>query len=100
MKIEKRIIIPCIVSVEKAVQIYDERPRLRNGDVMELFGCGLSKARQLRAYVEQWSRENGITITGDPTVKTGEAFRAWYLDIDDLRQRLNNILKYRKKVAG
>ena len=96
----KKIRIPCIVSVEKAVQIYDERPRLRNGDVMELFGCGLSKAVQLRAYVNQWMRDRNLSTTGDPTVNTGEAFRAWELDIDDLRQRLNNILKYRKKVAG
>ena len=100
MKIEKRIRIPCIVNVETAVRIYNEKPRLRNGDIMELFGCGLSKARQLREYVNAYLIENDGPVTGDATVETEDAYLAWGLDIDALRARLDQIVKYRKKVAG
>lgn len=93
-----RIRIPRISSVEDAVRLYYERPMLKNSDIMELFGCGLSKARQLRAYVEDRAREERLYINGYASVDVGYAYKVWGLNIDDLKKRLDYLLKYRKKV--
>lgn len=81
------ITIPRVASIRGAVEIYYQYNDLRTPDIMQLFGCSSTKARQLKKPVMAVMRERGIMMRTSGCVDTETAFEIWGLDIKALERK-------------
>lgn len=91
--------IPRIVSVEYAVDLYWNKPRIGATDIMELFGVKRPTATRLKKIANEYMSENGIMTLGYKYIDTAAAYKAWGLSIDDLEKRQAKIDKLNKLKA-
>ena len=87
--------IPMIVSVERAVWIYNNCPDMGNTEIEQLFGKMSSDKRvKMKNIVFDEMRERGMMRYNDTTVNTDVAFEVWGLNIADLERRYSKLRKY------
>lgn len=87
--------IPMIVSVERAVWIYNNCPYMGNAEIEQLFGKMSSDKRvKMKNIVFDEMRERGMMRYNDTTVNTDVAFEVWGLNIADLERRYSKLRKY------
>ena len=86
--------VPMIASVQRAVEIYLERPYLGNAEIDALFG-GVSSAKRvkLKEMAREVMRERDMMCYNETTVNTAAAYEAWGLDIADLESRYRKMRK-------
>lgn len=85
--------IPRIASIETAVRMYYSKYELSRSDIMELFGCGGTKAGELKRAAVAYQREQGVMLRVNSAVCTDLAYKAWGLDIDALEKRFQKAEK-------
>lgn len=87
--------VPVIVSVERAVWIYNNCPYMGNNEIEQLFGKMSSQKRvKLKNIVFDEMDERGMTRYNNTTVNTDVAFEVWGLNIADLERRYSKLRKY------
>jgi hypothetical protein len=87
--------VPVIVSVERAVWIYNNCPYMGNNEIEQLFGKMSSQKRvKLKNIVFDEMDERGMTRYNNTTVNTDVAFEVWGLNIVDLERRYSKLRKY------
>ena len=80
-------------SIEKAVETYYSKSELTTSDIRALFGCGVTKAVNIKKEVQARMAKEKIHCWTPGAVSTKVAFRVWGIDIDEYEKRL---LKLRK----
>lgn len=90
--------IPKISSVEKAVEIYYSNYTLGNRQIKELFGgvCNqkvseLKKAARIQMAIDDVPNWYGSEVN------TIEAYKAWGIDIDELKNRFLEFRRLKKE---
>jgi hypothetical protein len=87
--------VPVIVSVERAVWIYNNCPYMGNNEIEQLFGKMSSQKRvKMKNIVFDEMDERGMTRYNNTTVNTDVAFEVWGLNIADLERRYSKLRKY------
>ena len=87
--------VPVIVSVERAVWIYNNCPYMGNNEIEQLFGKMSSQKRvKMKNIVFDEMDERGMTRYNNTTVNTDVAFEVWGLNIADLEKRYSKLRKY------
>ncbi len=87
--------VPMIVSVERAVWIYNNCPYMGNREIEALFGKMSSSTRvKLKGMVKDEMDERGLICYNETTVNTDVAFEVWGLNIADLERRYAKLRKY------
>lgn len=76
--------VPKISNVETAVRIYYNNYELGRSEIMELFGCGSTKAAELKRAAAAYMNDNGFMLRVNSAVCTDLAYKAWGLDIGTL----------------
>lgn len=87
------ITIPRVASIRCAVEIYYTYNDLSTKEVMQLFGCSSTKARQLKKPVQALMRERGILQKTECCIDTETAFEAWGIDIASLERKMTRAEK-------
>ncbi len=82
------ITVPRVSSIRTAVEIYYTYNDLSTKDVMRLFDCSSTKARQLKKPVQALMRERKIMQKTECCIDTETAFEAWGIDIASLERKL------------
>lgn len=87
--------IPMIVSVERAVWVYNNCPYMGNHELEALFGKMSSDKRvKLKKLVFDEMAARGLMRYNDTLVNTTVAYEVWGLDIADLERRYGKLRKY------
>ncbi len=87
--------VPMIVSVERAVWVYNNCPYMGNRELEELFGKMSSAKRvKLKDMVRDEMEARGMMRYNDTLVHTSVAFEVWGLDIADIERRYAKLRKY------
>jgi hypothetical protein len=87
--------VPVIVSVERAVWIYNNCPYMGNNEIEQLFGKMSSQKRvKMKNIVFDEMDERGLTRYNNTTVNTDVVFEVWGLNIADLERRYSKLRKY------
>lgn len=87
--------VPVIVSVERAVWIYNNCPYMGNNEIEQLFGkMSAQKRVKMKNIVFDEMDERGMTRYNNTTVNTDVAFEVWGLNIADLERRYSKLRKY------
>ena len=79
---------PAITSIDTAIRLYYEKVELGNKDIIELFGehSSTTIARLKKRAREQMIADD-VMAWNDLRVNTASAYKAWGIDIEDLKFR-------------
>ena len=83
--------IPMVLDFDKALSVYEAFLELRTKDIQYLFGVGPARAKALKMLAKEYAAENGVPEINAATVDTKAAFRAWHIDVKELKRRRNSI---------
>lgn len=84
----EHVTVPRVSSIRTAVEIYYTYNDLSTRDVMRLFDCSTTKARQLKKPVQALMHERGILQKTECCIDTETAFEAWGIDIVSLERKM------------
>lgn len=74
-------------NVQEAVKIYLTTTALGTDEIMRIFGCRSSTAGKIKKIAQEQEKKDGLLRPSKYTVNTISAYKAWGLDIKDLRKR-------------
>lgn len=74
--------------IREAVELYFTTTALGNAEIQRLFNCSTSKAKGLKDIAREQEVKDGVIQPSPNTVNTVSAYKAWGLDIRDLKKRL------------
>lgn len=74
-------------NVQEAVKLYLTTTAVDNADIRRIFGCGSTTASKLKKLAHEQEIKDGILQPSPYTVNTISAYKAWGLDIKDLKKR-------------
>ncbi len=99
--VNRCINIPRIASIETAVHIYDENLYLGTKEIKMLFpGIGSARVSALKKAANAYTREQNRIPYSACDVLTKDAYIAWHLDIKELKDKHDEILRREKKIAA
>lgn len=91
---EVRLNIPELGSIKTAVELYWQKPALRNADIHTLFpNIGKDTVQRLKKIARARTNELNKMQWSSTTVNTPDAYEAWGLDINDLEKRYAKLKK-------
>ena len=98
MESKIRVRVPQIASIETALSIYQNKTILYNDDVRELFPSvkSCTTVAKLKKLARAYEKEHNIVSYNDRAVVTDAAFKAWGLDVGNLRKRYDAICKMKE----
>lgn len=99
---EIRVRVPEVASVEKAIEVYNNRTILYSRDILELFPSirSMTTAAKLKKLARAYAEEHGVVSYNDQAVDTDSAYKAWGLDIQSLRRRYAAACKMMQETSG
>lgn len=93
---EAKISVPTNVNIDTAVTLYYSRTEIETKDIMEIFGCGATKANQLRRMARDAQTKAGKPFYNARAVNVEIAYGAWGLDV----KRMERAQKHPKLRLG
>ena len=78
--------VPTTINIDNAVTLYHTRMELTTEDIRQIFGCGATKANQLRRMARAAQDRDNVPSYNAHAVNAESAFRAWGLDIKKLER--------------
>ena len=79
--------LPRLSGIKTAIEIYYTMDSMSTQDVMRLFGCSATKAREIKRPVQAAMKERGILQRTQGCVSTEVAYEIWGIDIKSLEQK-------------
>lgn len=86
--------LPRIKSIRDAVEIYYTMDSMNTADIMRLFGCCATKARDIKRPVQLAMKERRILPRTQGCVSTEVAYEIWGIDIQALERRFQKAEKF------
>ncbi len=85
-------------NIAVALELYYSQNEFSNKDIMQIFGCSLSRAYTLKKKVWEHMAANGDhPVVFDYTCINAEyAFKVWGLDVSDLERKYKKLIKIRE----
>ena len=78
--------VPTNINIDSAVTLYHTRMELTTGDIQQIFGCGATKANQLRRMARAEQDKAEIPAYNAHAVNAESAYKTWGLDIKKLER--------------
>ncbi len=86
--------VPQITSVKTAIRLFYEKIEIGNQDILTLFGkMGGRKILLLKRAAKEQMDEDEVPNMNALYVNTKSAYKAWGLDIKDLKERYRELKK-------
>lgn len=86
--------LPKLSSIRTAVEIYYTMDSMHTADVVRLFGCCATKARELKRPVQLAMRERGILPRTQGCISTEVAYEIWGIDVPALERKYQKAAKF------
>lgn len=88
--------VPTTVNIDTAVTLYYSRTEIGTSDIQTIFGCGASKAQQLKRVAREAQDADNVPFYNAHAVNVEVAYKTWGLDV----KRMERAQKHPKLRLG
>lgn len=89
----------CITDIGAAVKLYLTCDRLGTAEIIKLFGCSSATAVKFKKLALEQEKKDGLLPPSRYTVNTASAFKAWGININELKRRVAEYEKLKGALA-